>query len=65
MFNLYDDLGCMTTGTKQQCISILIEWIKSPEAIELYDQTTRREAIKAAQDNNDVSKLGFWFEGGE
>ena len=64
MFNLYDQLGCLTTGTKQQCIAVLISYIYSDEAREFFSWKDRARGIAAAQ-SGDVSVLGFWFEGGK
>ena len=36
---LFDDIGIMKEGTKQECISTLIEWTKTKEAKGLYSRS--------------------------
>ena len=44
-FELFDDIGVMVIGTRNQCINTLICWFRSSEAIELYSRSERLEFI--------------------
>jgi len=44
-FELFDDMGVMVIGTREQSVEALIEWFNSSESKELYLRSERLEFI--------------------
>jgi len=44
-FELFDDMGVMIIGTREQSVETLIEWFNSSEARGLYSRRERLEFI--------------------
>jgi len=64
-FTLFDDQGVMQTGTLEECLHAVINWLDSDEASELYRSEEIDEAKKSfygvlpSDEFEDVTILGF------
>ena len=58
-WELFDDEGTMKTGTKQECLNRLHEWLDSPTARSLYCPLERSACKKLTELKGDNKSLGF------